>query len=107
MYEAVMQDEFCPGWKQSEAALALAQLHLDAGATLAAQQVLSILKQPNEALEDTEQQDGSAGQQAQSLFHRAGLMLRLGQQVSRCCSCVSATADAAAARAMAETVCNS
>jgi len=109
MYEAVMQDEFCPGWKQSEAALALAQLHLDAGATLAAQQVLSILKQPNEALEDTEQQDGSAGQQAQSLFHRAGLMLRLGQQVSRCCSCVSApaTADAAAARAIAETVCNS
>ncbi|DBA78961.1 TPA: hypothetical protein ACH3X1_008835 [Trebouxia sp. C0004] len=78
MYEAVMQDELCPAWKQSEAALALAQLHLDAGATLAAQQVLSILKQPNEALEDTEQQDGSAGQQA--LFHRAGLMLRLGQQ---------------------------
>ncbi|KAA6423612.1 MAG: hypothetical protein FRX49_06672 [Trebouxia sp. A1-2] len=80
MYEAVMQDELCPAWKQSEAALALAQLHLDAGATLAAQQVLSILKQPNEALDDTQQQDGSAGQQAQTLFHRAGLMLRLGQQ---------------------------
>ncbi|DBB12946.1 TPA: hypothetical protein ACH3X3_005694 [Trebouxia sp. C0006] len=80
MYEAVMQDQLCPAWKQSEAALALAQLHLDAGATLAAQQVLSILKQPNEALDDTEQQDGSAGQQAQTLFHRAGLMLRLGQQ---------------------------
>jgi len=107
MYEAVMQDQLCPAWKQSEAALALAQLHLDAGATLAAQQVLSILKQPNEALDDTEQQDGSAGQQAQTLFHRAGLMLRLGQQVSHSCPCVIASANAAAACAIAETVCGS
>ena len=106
MYEAVMQDELCPAWKQSEAALALAQLHLDAGATLAAQQVLSILKQPNEALDDTQQQDGSAGQQAQTLFHRAGLMLRLGQQVSHCCLCVFAPATAAAACGIAEAVCN-
>ena len=107
MYEAVMQDQLCPAWKQNEAALALAQLHLDAGATLAAQQVLSILKQPNEALDDTEQQDGSAGQQAQTLFHRAGLMLRLGQQVSHSCPRVIASANAAAACAIAETVCGS
>ena len=87
-----MQDEHCPAWKQNEAALALAQLHLDTGATLAAQQVLSILKQPGEALDGTEQQGGTAGQQAHTLFHRAGLMLRLGQQVcccfvSCCCCC--------------------
>ena len=87
MYEGVMQDEHCPAWKQNEAALALAQLHLDTGATLAAQQVLSILKQPGEALDGTEQQGGTAGQQAHTLFHRAGLMLRLGQQV--CCCFVS------------------
>lgn len=87
MYEGVMQDEHCPAWKQNEAALALAQLHLDTGATLAAQQVLSILKQPGGALDGTEQQGGTAGQQAHTLFHRAGLMLRLGQQV--CCCFVS------------------
>ena len=76
-----LQDSSCPAWKQSEAALALAQLHIDAGDTLAAQQVLSILKQPAEAADGAEQADGDAGQQTQTLFHRAGLMLRLGQQV--------------------------
>ena len=82
MYEAVMQDRECPAWKQSEAALALAQLHLDAGATLAAQQVLSVLKQPSEAaIDGSEQHDGAASQRVQTLFHRAGLMLRLDQQV--------------------------
>lgn len=81
MYEAVMQDSKCPAWKQSEAALALAQLHLDAGATLAAQQVLSILKQPDEDAGGTEQPSGGVGHHTQTQFHRAGLMLRLGQQV--------------------------
>ena len=82
MYEGVMQDSSCPAWKQSEAALALAQVHIDAGHMLAAQQVLSILKQPAEAIGAAEQQEQDAGQQDQTLFHRAGLMLRLGQQVS-------------------------
>ena len=81
MYEAVMQDSNCPAWKQSDAALALTRLHLDAGDTLAAQQVLSILKQPGEAGEGAEQQVSAASPHAEALFHRAGLMLRLGQQV--------------------------
>lgn len=68
-----------PAWKQSQAALALAQLHLDSGAPQAAQHALSMLHQP------TEPDDGQPHQpdahQAQALYQHADLLLQLDQQV--------------------------
>lgn len=69
-----------PAWKQSQAALALAQLHLDSGAPHAAQHVLSTLQQPGEAPDGAPQQGHT--HQAQALFQHADLLLQLDQQVS-------------------------
>lgn len=76
-----------PAWKQSQAALALAQLHLDSGAPQAAQHVLSMLHQPSEGADgQPHQQDAH---QAQALYQHADLLLQLDQQVgvhSNACS---------------------
>ncbi|KAL3150393.1 hypothetical protein ABBQ32_000232 [Trebouxia sp. C0010 RCD-2024] len=81
MYEAIMQGSTFPAALQHDAAVALTHLHLDAGDTLAAEQVMSLVNQLGGAedpdvFHDVDSQDG------QALFHRAGLMLRLGKQDS-------------------------
>ena len=68
-----------PAWKQSQAALALAQLHLDNGAPQAAQHALSMLQQPTEGPDGLPQQQDA--HQAQALYQHADLLLQLDQQV--------------------------